>query len=195
MTPAATPPGSAGVVHVRGLRAGRFRASTYARREDGAVVRVQATGSSPTAARRALVDRVALRVRVWDSATLSVSATVETAVRAWLAWLEVQGELRPQSIDSYRGTARLHVIPALGKLRLQELRTTALEGALRTMTPGTATEAKKVLSGVLHHARRLGVMTSDPWQIGPVGTPSPAIRYFDSGDSVLLGAGGVVCSG
>ncbi|MDN4507492.1 hypothetical protein [Dietzia maris] len=33
------------------------------------------------------------------------------------------------------------------------------------------------------------------WQIGPVGTPSPAIRYFDSGDSVLLGAGGVVCSG
>ena len=33
------------------------------------------------------------------------------------------------------------------------------------------------------------------WQIGLVGTPSPAIRYFDSGDSVLLGAGGVVCSG
>jgi hypothetical protein len=24
---------------------------------------------------------------------------------------------------------------------------------------------------------------------------SPAIRYFDSGDLVLLGAGGVVCSG
>lgn len=33
------------------------------------------------------------------------------------------------------------------------------------------------------------------WQIGLVGTPSPAIRYFDSGDSVLLRAGGVVCSG
>lgn len=33
------------------------------------------------------------------------------------------------------------------------------------------------------------------WHIGLVGTPSPAIRYLDSGDSVLLGAGGVVCSG
>ncbi|WP_206474342.1 DUF4185 domain-containing protein [Dietzia sp. KRD202] len=33
------------------------------------------------------------------------------------------------------------------------------------------------------------------WQIGPVGTPSPAIRYFDSDDSVLLGPAGVVCSG
>ena len=32
------------------------------------------------------------------------------------------------------------------------------------------------------------------WQIGPVGTSSPAIWYFDSGDLVLLGAGGVVCS-
>ncbi|MEH6807086.1 MAG: hypothetical protein V7697_29005 [Rhodococcus erythropolis] len=33
------------------------------------------------------------------------------------------------------------------------------------------------------------------WQIGLVGTPSPAIRYCDSGDLVLRGAGGVVCSG
>lgn len=33
------------------------------------------------------------------------------------------------------------------------------------------------------------------WQLGLVSTPSPAIRSFDAGDLVLLGAGGVVCSG
>lgn len=40
-----------------------------------------------------------------------------------------------------------------------------------------------------------GDLSRRSWQIGPVGTPSPAIRYFDSGDLVLVGAGGVVCSG
>lgn len=42
---------------------------------------------------------------------------------------------------------------------------------------------------------RYGIAPLTTWQIGLVGTPSPAIRYFDSGDSVLLRAGGVVCSG
>lgn len=43
--------------------------------------------------------------------------------------------------------------------------------------------------------RRTEFPSNHVWQIGPVGTASPAIRYFDSGDSVLLGAGGVACSG
>lgn len=157
-----TPPGASGKIHIKEDSSGRYIASTYARRMDGKRIRVTASGSTSAAARRALADRVSSRTTVWDADTLAATATVEETVAAWLTWLEAQGELRPQSIIRYRTVARLHVIPTLGMLRLQEIRTTSLEGALRTMTHGVAPEAKKVLSGALSHARRLGVMVGDP---------------------------------
>ena len=63
------------------------------------------------------------------------------------------------------------------------------------MTPDEAQSLGRAIRAVRTERGLSQTKIAFSWQIGPVGTASPAIRYFDSGDSVLLGAGGVVCSG
>ena len=55
-------------------------------------------------------------------------------VAGWLAeWLRVkQGQVRPRTYESYTGIVRLHLVPTLGPIRLQDLRAPAVQAAMQT---------------------------------------------------------------
>ena len=75
-------------------------------------------------------------------------------------WLEVtRPQLRPKTITSYAGHVRIHILPALGRVRLDELTARHVERFLaekaRTkLSPTTVQGTLKVLRAALNHAVR-----------------------------------------
>lgn len=92
--------------------------------------------------------------------------TVEQYVQdSWFPRLEARvarGEIRPQTADMYRQRARSWIIPAIGRIKLRELRPRHAEMVLDAITrdgrkPATANRTKAVLSLLLGDARRAGL--------------------------------------
>lgn len=151
------------------------------RRLDGRIVSIEATGPSPTAARRELARRWETRrgERAGDAppppgavsapiiaATPTSTSTVAEAVAAWLADEAARGETRPQTQTSYARTARLHVVPALGHLRLHELTAGHITAYLRDTragdTPSAVEASLTVLRRAIGFAAQHGALAHDP---------------------------------
>lgn len=97
---------------------GRWAAAHYVLQPDGGRTRRAVYGKT----RKEVADRLAELVRKTGAGIpLAVESwTVERYADYWLTQV-VAPRLRPATLSSYRETLRLHVLPTLGRVRLQAL--------------------------------------------------------------------------
>src|SRR4051794_8437195 len=148
---------------------GRWRAAFYYRNNQGQRRQVEATSSSKTAARR---EALATLERVLSSGGLGQytdRTTFAEVAEEWfgqIEWLVEQERRSPTTLELYRRTLDLHVLPALGGLRLSELSVARLDTFLhekhRSTGYGTAKACRSVASGVCGLAVRRGAMRFNP---------------------------------
>lgn len=130
-----------------------FEAHCWYRDADGRTRRVTARGRSSSAAINRLRDAVARR-RHSSGVTLSGGWKVSEAADLWLAKRLEQveaGDMATRSLEPYESALKLHVLPALGEVRLREATTATCEVWLieprKRVGPSTCRTARAVLSG------------------------------------------------
>jgi integrase len=88
-------------------------------------------------------------------------------------WLN-QYDGAKSSIEQYRSTARVHVAPAIGSLRLVEVTTPKLERFFRSLTRSRWQASRTLLMNACKYAVRMGVMDHNP---AAETTPAPASDF------------------
>jgi len=136
----------------------KYRVSTYLRLYSGKTVRVRATGTSPTAAKRALEARCAERLQGDEAKDLTFTSPLSKLMDEWLQ----QHDVSESSRNTYQKCIDLHISPNIGALRLNELTTPRVQTFLESLTPGTAKTARAALGSAVSMAVRWGVMTRNP---------------------------------
>lgn len=152
-----------------------WEARTRFRDADGASRRVKRTGRSKNAAETNL--KGALTERQHNAAVdLTGASRLSEAAARWLDARRADvatGDLGPRSVDEYESVLTLHVLPALGELRLREVTTARCEAWMQALRkhkgPSTCQKARSVLSGILGYAARMGAIIGNPIRdISPV---------------------------
>jgi integrase len=77
--------------------------------------------------------------------------TVREWLTSWLARHHAEGHIGPRAHDRYGGIVKCHLIPALGALRLQELRPDHIADAKARWLSGKGSTAAQPLSGATVH--------------------------------------------
>jgi integrase len=138
-------------------------------RDYGVTRQVERTGRSKAAATNRL--RIALKERsgVGSAGNLQADQRFAVAAELWLRRFEglVQEERRsPGSLETYRRQVRLHVLPALGELRLAEVTTPVVDKFVSRIKAdigaSTARTCRSVVSGVMGLAVRYGALSANP---------------------------------
>lgn len=110
----------------------KWRAVANLRMPNGALVRVEASGASKTAASNAFTKRC--RDLLGPRATrLTARSRLADAAELYLVWLDSQvaaEKKAPTTADRYRSVLRLHVLPELGNLELHEITVGRIEDLL-----------------------------------------------------------------
>lgn len=157
--------GTAGTVTTKPDPAGGYRARCSVRDPDGRLREVSRWRKTKASAERALRDAIAGRQPVGADAIVSPETPFARILEQWLEAVD-ESDRAVQTKTLYRNTARRHVEPALGELRLAELSVPRLDAALRAIRAGsgvgTAKTSRAVLSGALGLAVRLGAMPTNP---------------------------------
>lgn len=109
--------------------------------------------------------------------------TVRTFSRTWLA--HVAHRIKPTTLKRYRELLECHVVPAIGPIRLTELRPAAVSAViakvLEVRSPRTAVNTYRVLSEMLAEAVRWGAIATNPAAaIRPPRAPRPALHVPDA---------------
>jgi integrase len=142
---------------------GKWTAETYVRDQDGTRRRVRATGTTRTAARHALDNKLDQRRRFTDDG-ISSDTTVADLTARWLDERATQG-IAPQTLDRYHGLLDVHIRPGIGNLRLNEATTGRIDRFLKATAAGTPTQARHcrtVLSGAFAMAVRHDALGTNP---------------------------------
>nr|DAL10381.1 MAG TPA_asm: Integrase [Caudoviricetes sp.] len=154
----ATPLGSHGEIRLRVQDSGKYQADTLLRLANGKIVRVRATGKTKTAARRALEKRCHDRLAGDDTDTLTTDSPLAQLLDEWLP----QHPVGESTKTTYMKCIRLHIVPGLGAVRLNEIGTPLVQKFLNSLTPGTVRTARAILSSSLGLAVRWGLMANNP---------------------------------
>ncbi|MEH1012548.1 site-specific integrase [Micromonospora sp. CPCC 206060] len=90
------------------------------------------------------------------------------------AWIKERPKLRPKTVVLYEGLFRLHIAPALGKMRLAEITTPRLRKWRRDLLDGgvgpvTVAKAYRLLRSMLNTAVSDRYLTKNPCQIPGAG--------------------------
>lgn len=85
----------------------------------------------------------------------------------WIdTWIEKYKapKVKPATLTSYRGNARLHIKPAIGKILLRNLKTSQIQRALNNIGGSCSTFVKNynVIHGALDKAVELGMISREP---------------------------------
>ncbi|MFF2082695.1 tyrosine-type recombinase/integrase [Nocardia sp. NPDC058176] len=168
--------GTYGSISAKRQPSGRWRASTRFRDDDGVTRPVQAFGPTKPRAIAALKDRVKDRRHAGSRALdLTLETKLSELADWWLAELEFEERVSPQTIDHYRrhlypaskrirdGTVKINT--ALGGLRIREATTTRLDAHLKAIArtaPAKARAHKVVLTGMMAFAVRHDVIRHNP---------------------------------
>lgn len=85
----------------------------------------------------------------------------------WIdTWIEKYKapKVKPATLTSYRGNARLHIKPAIGKILLRNLKTSQIQRALNNIGGSCSTFVKNynVIHGALDKAVELGMISRNP---------------------------------
>lgn len=136
-----------------------FQADGRIRGDDGRVIRSRVRRSSRAAAKRAVVAKLQELAALEQGGDVTAVSTLDELADAWVGQLDVSMNSR----RIYKSTLDLHVLPALGGLRVRELTTPRAERFLNGLT-GHATRktCRAVLSGMCSMAVRWGIMPRNP---------------------------------
>ncbi len=166
------PLGSSGLIRTDAVGAKgtkRFRARAYYRDFDGVTRLVEASGRTSTQASQALRIKLQQRTQAGRQGELTGMSRFAEAADLWLEKIEsmvVDGRRSPSSVEIYRRQLRLHVLPAMGQVRLGEVTTPLVDkvvmGIKRSFSPATAKTARSVISGVMGQAVRHGAVVANP---------------------------------
>lgn len=145
-----------------------FEAIAYYRDPDGVTRRVKARGPSRTGAENNLREAIAQR-RHNAGAQLTPASRVSDAATAWFRTLQAQveaGDKAPGTATNYESVWRVHIEPALGRLRLREATTARCEAWMLAMRervgPAHCVKARAVLSSILGYAARMDALPANP---------------------------------
>lgn len=146
-----------------------WRAMTLFRGADGRTRGVERRGRSATDAQNRLKAHLAEGARLSREGELNGLDRFSKAAELWRAGIEAQvhRDVRsPGTLETYERQLKLHVLPALGDVRLLEFSPPLIDRFLkgvsdRTGAP-TAKTCRSVVSGVLGLAVRYGALPSNP---------------------------------
>ncbi len=98
-----------------------------------------------------------------DGGLVRGSMTLEKYVPEWLEALALRG-VRPRSLEAYEDKVRKHLLPTLGKTKLDKLTTRQVERVYAAkLAEGLAPKSIDLLhtafNGILKHAKRRGIIT------------------------------------
>jgi integrase len=151
---------------IRTYRHGKgWKARTLYRDWDGVTRYVQANAPTEAAAKRKLAESVRDRQRSDPGSVITPDTRVDVLAEAW--WNEIeQGSHSPGTRRNYRDRLDRQVIPSLGRLRVRELTTGAIDRHLRAVRvkngAGTAKLTRTVLSGMCGLAARCDALDRNP---------------------------------
>jgi integrase len=162
-------PGEHGIVFYRSGQGGRVTAFVYFRQFDGRRARLQATETSKTAARRAVMDQLGGILDAGPPGAYDLRTLVSVVADDWVAGFEEMvesGRRSPSTLALYRHALDRHVLSGVGSLTLGEASTLRLDYFLtqlrRTKGHATARLCRAVLSGVCGLAVRRGGIRVNP---------------------------------
>lgn len=179
--------GEHGDIWIRPTAAGRFQARTRVRDRDGRRRDATATGDTRGSAKRALERRLAERLPQ-SVVGLTSSMTVEQAAAFWMAHrkksgrVHTKGPIKPQTLGAYNDALRLLVVPAMGGLKLGELRVGLLDAILGDLEEAgqSTAQARSVLNQMLGLAVRHGALSANPMAL--VARPQREAREVEALD-------------
>lgn len=166
------PPGTWGKIRTNPIGNGkprRHRARAQYRDFDGVTREVEAAGRTKTEAENNLRNKLKGRSSAGGSGDLTAMHRFSVAAHLWIAIVEEavkDGRRSPTTRDLYRRQLRIHVLPALGELRLGEVTTPRLDKVVgeikKTSGFSTAKACRTVISGVMALAVRYGAVSTNP---------------------------------
>ena len=156
-------PGDHGVITVVGCGGGLFEARTYVRDSDGRRRQVRRSGKSREAARLALQQHLKVRRDPIAEQIVTDKTTLAELFEAWISGKVREGDIAPQTEESYRKVWRTHGVKQLGALRIRELPTSRADAHLKAMAAATqAKHLRIVLKGMFDLAVRFDVAATNP---------------------------------
>lgn len=104
-----------------------------------------------------------------DYMPMDAAKSKQTVAEYLESWIESYGKnnLRPSTLDSYRGYIKNHIIPCLGHIQLKELTPAMIDDMLQKMydkglSHSSVKYAQKILSVALEHARKYRYIDYNP---------------------------------
>lgn len=169
------PPGTAGEIKIK--QVGRsWSARCWYRHEDGTYSDIRRRGRTKELARQAVRDAIKDIVAATPGAEITANTRFDRAARLWLEQYRVDAEngiYSLSSVDTYSDHLRNHVLPALGNLRLVEVKphvvNSLCQKKLKTYSLSLARHTKAVISNVMTFAVDAGALSTNPArEIGPL---------------------------
>lgn len=149
--------------------------------------RVRRSGKTKAESVRRALDAVREILEEGAGFDITKATRFREAYAGWLATFVAQveaGERSQSSLDLYTGEAERVILPAIGDLRLGELRTPLLDrfvqGVLKDKGPSTAKVCKTVVSNTCGWAVRQGGITYNPMrELTPITAKTKKARALD----------------
>lgn len=139
------------------------------RKEDGTYADVRRRGRTKELAKQAVRDAVQELVSQSPGAQLAPTTRFREAAEMWLERYRADAEngvYSLSSVDTYSDHLRNHVLPALGALRLYEVKTPVInalcQSKLKTYSLSLANHTKAVIGNVMTFAVEAGVIERNP---------------------------------
>ncbi|MGH3471299.1 MAG: tyrosine-type recombinase/integrase [Nocardioidaceae bacterium] len=143
----------------------RYRARAYYRDFDGVTRLVEASGRTTTIATQNLRMKLQNRTLAGSHGELTGMSRFSEAADLWLSKFDDmvrQGRRSPGTIENYRRQLRLHLLPAMGSIRLGEATTPLVDKVIGMInanaSAATARTCRSVVSGVMGLAVRYGAV-------------------------------------
>ncbi|GAA1858658.1 site-specific integrase [Pseudonocardia ailaonensis] len=159
------PIGTFGKILTRKVAAGRYRSWAKYRDYDGVTRRVQRFGPSGSAAERRLREALRDRSRVVLDGEITGDTRLRVAAEIWLQDLDDSDRALRTKI-TYRDAWRRMLEPAVGELRLGDIRVSTVDRTIREVRQrrgsSSAHHAKVVLTGILSLAVRHDAIDTNP---------------------------------
>jgi integrase len=187
------PIGTYGNITTEKLPTGVYSAVTRFRDHDGVTRQVRRSGPTEAAAKNKLREDLRDRARQGPSSGLTGDSRFRVAAEEWIRTVDhavSQGLRSPNTAQLYRLNMNVHVLPAVGELRLREITVPRLDRVIQTLQlhkgSSTAKIARTVVSGTLGLAVRHGAIVANPVRdISRIaGTPRRAPRALTPAERI-----------
>jgi integrase len=158
-----------GEIRTEQLPNGKYRAIANYRDFDGRTRQLERTAKTETGSRNRLKEACRDRGRTDAAAEISAATTVTALAEEWFSRIQTAvdaGEKSPNTGQVYRDRLDNQVIPAIGGLRLREVRVSTIDRVLKTVRErngvAVAKTTRSVMSGLFALAMRHDAMPANP---------------------------------